>query len=178
MDSSSGSTGSSSGADAASGADASSSGGPPDARPDSPVCTGDLSNIHGADFSIAVTVKTTQSGLVSLLNQRSSCGPTGTFWDVRLSSGGVRAEINDNTTAVNLTSLGLLVNDGQPHDVLVQRFAGTMTILIDGSATGSIAAPSSLGALPALKSGTDVCDGHSAQVPFMGTMSNVCIASP
>jgi hypothetical protein len=142
------------------------------------VCTDDLSNVHAADFHVGVTVKTSQSGLVSLINQRSACASTGTFWDLRLSSGNVRVEANDGTKVVDLTSSGVLVNDGRAHDILVQRRAGSLTIHVDGTAVGSVAAAISFGALPALTSGSDVCDGHSSQVKFTGTMTGLCIASP
>jgi hypothetical protein len=125
-------------------------------------------------------VKTTQTGVVSLVDQRAACGRTGVFWDVRLFSGNVRVETYDGTNLLDLTSGAPVVNDGHTHAILVQRTSGMVTIHIDGTAAGSLAMAASFGALPALKSGTDVCDGHNGQVALSGTsmLTGVCISSP
>jgi hypothetical protein len=125
-------------------------------------------------------VKTTQTGVVSLVDQRAACGRAGVFWDVRLYSGNVRVETYDGTNLLDLTSAAPLVNDGHTHAILVQRLSGTVAIHIDGAIGGALPMPASFGALPALKSGTDVCDGHNGQVALSGTsmLTGVCISSP
>jgi hypothetical protein len=123
-------------------------------------------------------VKTTQTGLVSVADQRGVCSATGTFWDLRLSTGNVRFETYDGKTLLDVASTGTLVNDGRSHHLLVERRTGTVTIHIDGTAAVASPMATSFGALPALQSGTDVCDGHSMQVAFMGTLTGLCVSSP
>ena len=141
------------------------------------VCGSDLADIGTADFRIALTFTTTQNGIASLANQRAVCSKVGMLWDLRLESAGVAIETSDSVNVTNLTGSGV-VNDGKPHDVLVQRVAKVVTISVDGKPLGSSACDAAFGALPAIKRGTDVCDGHSGQVPFVGTISNVCVESP
>jgi hypothetical protein len=141
------------------------------------VCGSDLANIGTADFRIALTFTTTQNGIASLANQRAVCSKVGMLWDLRLETAGVAIETSDAVNVTNLTGSGL-VNDGKPHDVLVQRVAKVVTISVDGKPLGSSACDTAFGALPAIKRGTDVCDGHSGQVPFVGAISNVCVESP
>jgi hypothetical protein len=121
----------------------------------------------------------TQTGFAGLLNQRAACAHgAASFWDVRLSGGAIMVEIDDGTHLTTLTSTGAKVDDGRQHEIVVKRTAGTLTITIDGVASGSASAAASLGAMPALVRKTDVCDGHSGQVPFTGTLASVCVASP
>jgi hypothetical protein len=134
---------------------------------------------------------TTQASTLNaaLVNQRAVCGQ-GMFWDLRLWYGGLQLETDDSATTgtrsprlslVNSTGAdaGMRVNDGRPHQVLVRRVAGTATIYIDGVASGSGPDSAMLGALPPLTSGTDVCDGHSqGTVPFVGTITGICLTSP
>jgi hypothetical protein len=150
-----------------------------DSPPDAPTtCTNDLSNVHAADFHIAFSLKTTQTGTVSLVDQRGVCGRSGVYWDVRLYTGHVRVETYDGTNLLDLTSTGPAVDDGHVHAIMVQRTAGKVAISIDGTAAGSLAMAASFGTLPALKSGTDICDGHSGQVALTGMLTGLCISSP
>jgi hypothetical protein len=142
-------------------------------------CTDDLSNIGTGDFRISLTLTTTQNALAAILNQRPTCNP-GTFWDLRLNPGGVlEMETDDNGGLADLTTLvtTATVNDGNPHQVLVERVSGMLTVSIDGVSTAAVASTASLGALPPLQQGTDVCVGADPTTTFVGTIANVCVAS-
>jgi hypothetical protein len=51
--------------------------------------------------------------------------------------------------------------------------AGTVTVTIDGAASGSKSIPTALGGLPPLLTGTDPC-----LAPFVGTIANLCLGKP
>jgi hypothetical protein len=146
------------------------------------VCRGDLSNIGTADFHISFSVTTTQSGVAALVNQRATC-TLSDFWDVRLSSNGaLDVETVDATQGANGTGLkrvGSRINDGVPHKVLLQRTSGTLTVYLDGTPAASAPSLTSFRQLAPLRIGTDVCtvaiDGTK---PLIGTVSDVCVASP
>lgn len=140
-------------------------------------CENDLSNVALGDFRISFSVNTAQTGLVAVLNQRIVCG-TQNFWDIRILNGHIYAEVDDGTNFTTLTSTAT-VNNGQAHDVVVQRTALTLAITIDGQASGSMKAKASLNALPPLLTGTDPCQspnpGSDETVAFSGTLKNVCV---
>jgi hypothetical protein len=145
---------------------------------DAPVCTGDLSNIHTADFRISFAVVTTQGGAeVALVNQRSSCG-RGVFWDLRMTNGFVNVEVDDTKNDIRFTITGQRINDGQLHEVLVSRSAETLVASVDGVASGPFGAPESLGALAPVTSGTDPCASSDMTAAFLGTLSDLCVTSP
>jgi hypothetical protein len=149
----------------------------PDADAKAPVaCGGDLSNIGTGAFHVSLTVRTTQSGRAALLNQRAAC-TSGTYWDLRFSSGKLEIETDDHSSYTDLLSTGPDLNDGATHDVVVARVGGELTITIDGVASGSSGSAASFGALPALASGVDVCDGNDGTSAFEGTLSSVCVSA-
>ena len=134
--------------------------------------TSDLSNIGSGDFNISFHIVTSQTGLVALLNQRKSCD-YGVFWDIRQSMlGMILVELDSGSSYKTLKSTGLVINDGNPHDVTVARASGKLTIQIDGVVTGESTSSESLGVLPPLRVGKHVC---VSTVPFAGTLSEVCI---
>ena len=165
-----------------------------DAMRDAATCAngiGGLSNIGTQDFRISFRILTTQRGWVALLNQRGAC-TTGYFWDIRQCTPGrvgcpadgtvfVETDNNDNPSYQALFSKGT-INDGNPHDVVVARIAGTLTIYIDGATSGAEASVASFGnAMPPLQVGKDACIGAPAGDPTValtGTLSNLCITSP
>ena len=148
------------------------------AEADVVACTGDLSNIGTADFHVSLTVTTTQAGLVAIVNQRTTCAPS-VFWDIRMQDGLLYVEVDDVTHYTALSDAGASVNDGVSHAVRVERVAGVVTAYVDGVETSASPSLESLGALPSLASGTDVCvtssDGTAA---FIGKITNVCVGSP
>ncbi len=146
---------------------------------DASACTGDLSNVGTGDFHISATITTVQGGRVALANQRSACN-FGVFWDIRIQNGLLFIETDDNVHYTNLVSTGKTVNDGQPHDLLVKRAAGTLTAYVDGVASGSLSSAASLASLPPLVSRMDPCIGNpnDATVTFVGTIANLCVARP
>ena len=153
-----------------------------DAPDDALACPGgtqDLSNVATGDFRISFRVVTTQTGWVALINQRSDCSYA-TFWDIRLQAAGrVRVELDDNTTGgyEGLESTQA-VNDGRPHAVVVARVAGRLSIQIDGAAASEGGSPLSLGTLPPLQVGNDICVTavkSPATAMFSGTLTDICI---
>jgi hypothetical protein len=153
-----------------------------DSGQDALPCRNDLSNIGMADFQISFVVTTTQTGMAALVNQRGACRG-GMFWDIRLWTGGfLHVETDDGfdgaADRATLTSTGAPVNDGRPHNVLVRRAGGVLTVYVDGTASGSLGSVASFGQLPPLQSAIDVCDGHAGTVAFVGTIAGVCATSP
>ena len=159
---------------------------PSDASP----CTGDLSDIGMGDFHISLTLTTTQQGWVALVNQRSSCGG-GMYWDVRIDSGQLVIETDDGVFELDASSEnprttlapGVIVNDGKPHCIRIERVAQILSIAVDGVVAGSASSISSFAKLPPLTTGTDPCDCiDEGCVPpegaFLGAVSELCVGSP
>jgi hypothetical protein len=90
--------------------------GPRDAASDAPACRTDLSNIGTADFTITLTLTTSQTGYVAVVNQRNVCN-LAPLWDVRLSNGNLYIETCDGPNYSRLTTSGALANDGKPHAI-------------------------------------------------------------
>jgi hypothetical protein len=159
---------------------------PSDASP----CTGDLSDIGTGDFHISLTLTTTQQGWAALVNQRSSCGG-GMFWDVRINSGQLVVETDDGVFGPEASSEGpratlapdVVVNDGKPHCIRIERVAEMLSIAVDGVVAGSASSVSSFAKLPPLATGTDPCDcADEGCVPpegaFLGAIAELCVGSP
>jgi hypothetical protein len=144
---------------------------------DGPACADDLSNIGTGDFHISFTVSSRQGGTAPIANQRAKCG-YGMFWDVRLLNGNLHVETDDSVDGggnyCDLVTTGATVNDGNPHAVVIQRVAGTVTVFVDGTTVGSHASMSSLLQLPPMVTGTDPCN---LTTPFAGTLSNLCMSN-
>ncbi len=153
-----------------------------DSSSDALTCPGgstDLSNLGSGDFAIAFHIVTTQKSVMAIVNQRGAC-TFSVFWDVRQSQGGkVQFEIDNNTTASyeSLESTRA-INDGKPHDVVVARAGGKLTISVDGAPAGQRVSSTPLGALPPLRVGDDVCvdpGNNPPTVPLAGSLSGLCI---
>jgi hypothetical protein len=148
-----------------------------DATNDAAKCTGDLSNIGTNDFDVSFTVTSVQAGLVALVSQRRNCGPS-VFWDVRMRAGFILVEVDDVASYTELTSTGTQVDDGVTHDVSVRRSAETLTVYVDGKASGSMSAPESFGQLTPVTIGTDPCVDSGTTTVLVGTLASLCITSP
>jgi hypothetical protein len=167
--------------------------GPAEVGADAAACLSgvkDLSNVGTGDFHVSFHVATTQVGWVALVNQRSTCY-FGVFWDIRLCGAGgscpqgaVSFETDDTPTSsatyqtVHSTAT---INDGNPHEVEASRVSGVVTIRIDGAVSGTGPSAASLGSMPALRIGTDVCGAANSPptAAFAGTtLADVCITSP
>lgn len=144
---------------------------------DSGACEGDLSDIGTGDFRVSFQVATKQGGWVALANQRGECIPA-VFWDVRLDDGLVYVEVDDIAHYTAITSTGPKINDGAPHAVVVVRAGGTLSVSVDGSAVGSQGSGASLGALPPVQLGTDVCVGAvgDSTVALVGLIVGACVS--
>jgi hypothetical protein len=140
-------------------------------------CSGDLSYLGTGDFAITFSLRTTTSGLAALLNQRSSCAPS-TFWDVRFDSGQILVETDDVTNPTTVTTTGPAVNDGATHQITVARVSEMLTVVVDGNTeVPATSAKASFGALPALTTGSDVCDGQDGTQTLSGTISGICVGA-
>jgi hypothetical protein len=142
-------------------------------RSDGSTCKDDLSNIGTADFDISFTVASEQTGVVALVNQRVSCNDTD-FWDVQMNGGFITVEVSAQGDETSFPG-SVRMNDGRPHDVLVRRVSERLAIYVDGFESGPNSAPIAVGPLAALSTGTDPCMGAQS---FVGTITNLCIASP
>jgi Laminin G domain len=151
---------------------------PSDAPILNPSCKNDLSNIGTADFTISMTVTTTQSGTVALANQRMVCNVSA-FWDVHLQDGAVEAETDDALQHHNVeNTTAPLVNDGKPHTIVVQRRNEVLMVIIDGTVAGTTACLASFGLLTVIETETSPCVGHTGYYSLVGTLSDVCVTSP
>jgi hypothetical protein len=144
-----------------------------------PPCAGDLTGIATGDFHISLTLTTPPlwPDTGAILNQRPICDHS-MFWDLHLLAGGtLEMETDDGVLPTDYTvvTTAATVNDGNPHQVLVQRMGGVLTILIDGVSSSPVASNASFGALVPLRQGTNVCVGEN---PNVVTIANVCVASP
>jgi hypothetical protein len=162
--------------DAARDAMASDSGGM-DAPVDGSLCKTDLSNIGTGDFTVSLTLTTSQTVIVAVANQRNTCN-LGMFWDVRLSSGNLLVETDDNVHHAVLTTSGVLADDGSPHAIKVQRKSQRLTGFIDGQSVGTVASTASFGALPPLEVGVGPCDMHTGNAPLVGSITGLCLTTP
>jgi hypothetical protein len=117
------------------------------------------------------------AGTGAILNQRPICDHS-MFWDLHLLAGGtLEMETDDGSpTGYTVLTTAGTVNDGNSHQVSVQRVGGMLTISIDGtSTTGPVASNANFGALVALRQGLAVCAGESAGVV---SIASVCVGSP
>jgi hypothetical protein len=140
-------------------------------------CPGDLSGVGTGDFHISYTVTTTQTSRVALANQRNWCFYTD-MWDLRMEGGVPVFELDDKAGLPHYTilwSVGPRIDDGRPHNVLVERVSGTLSVNIDGIRTASTAATASLGTLPPLVVGNDICIGVDGTLVATNPPSNLCV---
>ena len=142
-------------------------------------CSNDLSDEDGDDFSATFTVMTTATVQSDLANQRGDCnGLTAGdgFWDAYMNANGtVSVTITDGTNRVDLTTTAT-INDGKPHSVTIVRTLGNISVLIDKALPG-VSKPDTgvyLLTLPALKTGSDVCDQFGTYHALVGSVSGFC----
>ena len=146
-------------------------------------CAADLSNVGAADFHISFTL-TTDAGAVdmALLNQRTGCDETSTWWDVSYipstsTMGALQAATDDGTHYIIAEqAAGAAVDDGKPHRIVVARTSGQLGFSIDGvAAAGPVPDPYSFGPMPPPQIGTAECPGFG---PTIGSITNLCITTP
>lgn len=155
----------------------------PEAAP--PVCLSTLSGVGTGDFHISFTLTTTAGSIdMALVNQRTGCDNTSTWWDVSYipstsTHGALGAGTSDGTQASYVVleqAAGATVDDGNPHQIVVARTSGQLWFSIDGTrSAGPVADPYSFGPMPQLKVGTDDCAGFG---PTIGSIENLCITTP
>jgi hypothetical protein len=158
-------------------------GGPGIAADAGTTCLTDLSGVGTADFHIAFTLTTTAGSIdMALLNQRTGCDETTTWWDVSYipstsTTGGLAVATDDGTHYVIAEqATGAVVDDGKPHHIVVARVGGQLGFSVDGlTAAGPIPNAYSFGAMPPLRVGTDDCAGFA---PTIGSITDVCITTP
>jgi hypothetical protein len=140
-------------------------------------CRNDLSNIGMADFRVSLSITTTQSGRIAVVNQRAHCIPS-TFWDIRIDNGLLFVEADDVTNYAAVQSPGPRVDDGMPHNVLMLRTSGRLAVYVDDAGSPTTPSTASFGQLPPLAIGTDVCTPQDGTMLLTGTVTNLCLASP
>jgi hypothetical protein len=91
-----------------------------------------LGDFGTADFSLEFWMSTTSTRLEGLINKRSVCG-NGSFFDIRLSGGRLKVELNQSGSNVNSFNSAQTINDGSWHHVVLTRQAKTVQLYIDGS---------------------------------------------
>jgi alpha-tubulin suppressor-like RCC1 family protein len=138
-----------------------------------PACIneGDLSNVGSGDFRIQLTLTTTQVGYSYPEFQRATCG-NGMFWDLVIQNGLVAVETDDGTPGHYTGFFGTsVINDGQPHVVVVERKAGQLYLTIDCVMEASAPSPAVFAQLPPLTFG-----GLCSVTDFQGTLAGGCLA--
>ncbi|HEX3697897.1 MAG TPA: laminin G domain-containing protein [Polyangia bacterium] len=143
--------------------------------PDASSCSGGLSNVHTGDFLISFTMQTDQpDNFIGLVDQRTIC-VNGLFWDAWLVDQHVRLELSESTDQsryASLVSKSAPLNDNNPHDVVITRTNGVVTIVVDGALAGSQTMDQNLGSLPPLLIGNGRCPGVVAISP---AITNACV---
>jgi hypothetical protein len=161
-------------------------------------CIDDLSNIGTGDFQISFVLTTTWNGSadMAVINQRGHCDH-GMFWDVRVDGTGQLDVETDDAVSLGQANehysqiWSTSVADGKPHCIQIERKAQVLTTLIDGVVSSLGMSQSSLGPLPSFSVKSDACDGTACMtvpnfgvlcgdgsVPFVGTLTDICVASP
>jgi hypothetical protein len=161
-----------------------------DGASDATICPNgvtDLSNIANGDFHISFRIVTTQTGWVALVNQRNVCS-YGQFWDVRQCESSATTSsycpvngaiyVETDESQLDYVTSAAPINDGQPHDVSIQRVSGFLFIYLDGTLSGTGPSSASFGQLPRLQIGADVCSENGTGAPLTGTLTNLCITKP
>jgi hypothetical protein len=147
-----------------------------------PTCVTDLSNVGTGDFQIAFTLTTTETvTTLALVNQRTGCDETSSFWDVTISNtGGIVFATDDGSAAsYAFVEAGNSINDGNPHHVVVSRTTAGIALSADGTAVSSTTPdPYAFGTFPTLNVGTNGCSGLSPATPLAGhgTLTDLCIS--
>lgn len=137
-----------------------------------PPCTMDLSNVGTGDFHISFAITTEATGLtLALVNQQTVCDQSS--WAITLNSeGGIVATTGDVSVEA-----GDSVNDGTPHQVVVERVNGNLSYLDNGTLRSSIVSDSfAFAVLPPLVVGTSTCPG-TAPLAGLGTVTDLCVAT-
>jgi hypothetical protein len=144
-------------------------------------CTGDLSNIGAGNFRIDFTLTTTTQVRAAVINQRTYCFAS-TFWGARVEGNGqLLVETDDGSPGhQTIFTSNITVNDGSPHAVTITRISGLVEIRIDGRNGNSAQSLASFGSLPPLRTLTDPCSepvpSGDGTVPFVGTLTGICVA--
>ena len=150
-------------------------------------CVPSLENVGAGDFTIRFTITTRAQVLSAVAWQRSTCDGSTDFWSVRMrASGALLIEVHQSTEVISAAASRTAiitdreVNDGNPHDIVIQRQGGTLSCYIDGKISGSTPSPQVLGKLPPIM----IAQGHPCEMmadgtkPLVGVVDNVCLTVP
>jgi hypothetical protein len=142
-----------------------------------PTCTGDLSGLGTADFSVAFTITTTAMVGSGVISQRAMCGHS-QFWDVRMRpAGALSVELDDNVSYTDLLA-PVTVNDGNAHEVRVCRKATHLYVFADGQLVADAPnASSAFTTLAPLATSTTTCTVRDGTVTLVGSLSDVCVGA-
>ncbi len=148
-------------------------------RPDLLGCVSSLANVGTGDFTIRFVLRAVRDPNFqqTLLYQRSTCDPIGSFWDAYLGFfGEIVFEVGSPSETFRGTSN--IIRDANPHRIEVRRRGGRVSILIDGETTVTAPSVASIGNLPPLEVARDnPCETvmDSKRIPLEGTVSDVCL---
>ncbi len=141
-------------------------------------CTGDLSHVGLADFEIVFTLQTTAIKGSGVVSQRAECGHS-FFWDVRVGQGLLAAELDDGSGGYAACFGTTLVNDGNPHTVVLRRVSEKLSIYVDCQLDVTCDAKTNLSAtLDTLQTKTDACTDPTkgdGTLALQGNLDPVCI---
>jgi hypothetical protein len=94
-------------------------------------------------ISVEAWVKTTSTGLCSIISKDKTATPAGRVWQFRVNAGKVEFIPFNATTNANLLSTAV-VNDGEFHHVCATWDGSTARVYVDGLPSGSVAFSGSL----------------------------------
>jgi hypothetical protein len=97
------------------------------------------------------------------------------FWDLHQAPGGaLEMETDDGMGDYTALFTTGTVADGHPHQVIVQRVGGALTISVGSVSTSPVTSNANFGALVPMQQGTTVCPEAQMAV----NIANVCVTSP
>lgn len=156
---------------------------PPDqATADLTVCASTLANVGTNDFGVAFRFSTVAAVRSTLVFQRSACGGAGAadWWDVRLAAAGsLIVEFSNAQGGYTEVLPARLLNDGNPHSVVIARSMAVLSIMVDGNVVYSAPSLIALGNILASLGMTtgDPCEGSGdGTVPLVGVLTDVCLS--
>lgn len=137
-------------------------------------CSGDLSAVGTADFSIAFRVTTTTPVRSGVIGQRLICMHSH-FWDVRMGPTSFGVELDDPGGVYTSFTVPVALNDGDAHDVQICRKTGRVGVFIDGCLITLVDGATNLSGLAPLTTMTTTCTAYDGTQPLDGVVDDVCV---
>jgi len=134
-------------------------------------------NFGASDFTIALVIRTTSSGIIEgVLGKREICAFS-SFWDLRTSNGRLSLEVYETSTNTGVSTT-VPINDGLFHTVVFTRAGTVLSSYVDGffNAEYDAGFTANVSNNAALVAGTSTCTGKDGTVPFTGTIDEIRLA--